>query len=288
MNREEVQMFNMDEIYVMDYISDKSLIDNHYHRFIELVFIVEGTCTHSYLGNETTLNAGDVFIIVPGEDHSYIGCENVVFINCLFFSDFLESEWESLKKMSGIYDFIVLEPLFRYTMNNDQILHLNSNEFSHIHYLLLLIQKEYESKAAGYQIAAKTYMLAVLMSLGRLYEQTSKGKSHIKNRSNDLIDKAIYFMNQNLSNHLLIDEIASKTYLCPDYFRRIFREVTGLSPVRYMNGLRVDKAKELLKNTDLSIGDIGESVGIYQAGYFSRLFTKSEGISPRQYRKSLL
>jgi YesN/AraC family two-component response regulator len=59
-----------------------------------------------------------------------------------------------------------------------------------------------------------------------------------------------------------------------------------MSPVKYINSLRVEKAKELLTKTDMSIGEISETVGINDIQYFSRMFNEIEGISPLKYKKA--
>jgi AraC-like DNA-binding protein len=281
----ELPLIPTDEIYISEYTGMQS-VDLHFHQFIELVFVIEGTCEHYYLGNKTTMVTGDTFIIVPGEEHSYDIHSRTVIINCIFYSEFLKNDWDTLKKMSGIYNFVVLEPLFRFEANNNQILRLNPSELSHVHFLLSLIKKEFDTKSDGYVLAAKSYLLSILMILGRKWEQTYNVQSKSYEKKSELIEKALLYINQNISNHLIVDELASLVYLSPDYFRRIFREVTKMSPVRYINSLRVERAKELLNKTDMTIGEISETVGIGDIQYFSRMFNEIEGISPLKYKKA--
>ena len=69
------------------------------------------------------------------------------------------------------------------------------------------------------------------------------------------------------------------------YFSSIFKSYTDLTFVEYLTERRVEKAKQLLKNTDKSIADISEAVGYKEPHYFSMIFKKSTGITPKNYRK---
>lgn len=100
-----------------------------------------------------------------------------------------------------------------------------------------------------------------------------------------MLSQAINHIEKNYSNQFKIDELASKIYLSPHYFRKIFREVTGLTPVEYINKLRISKAIQLLRESDMTISQISETVGISEINYFSRLFRLVVGCSPSEFRK---
>ena len=79
--------------------------------------------------------------------------------------------------------------------------------------------------------------------------------------------------------------MAARFYISPYYLSRLFRRVTGQSIVDYINNRRIDAARRLLKNTELSISDIAEQTGFASAAHFRRVFRDVMGISPLQYRK---
>ena len=70
-----------------------------------------------------------------------------------------------------------------------------------------------------------------------------------------------------------------------DYLSHIFRAVTGTNIREYRNELKLTKAKLMLKNTDISIGQIAREVGFESISYFTEVFSKSETISPKEYRE---
>ena len=87
------------------------------------------------------------------------------------------------------------------------------------------------------------------------------------------------------SSELSLERIASRIGISEAHFCRIFKEYTGFRPFEYMNLLKLQRAKELLKNTEMSISEIAKSVGYESHSYFSMLFKRYMGITPTEYRR---
>lgn len=98
------------------------------------------------------------------------------------------------------------------------------------------------------------------------------------------IFKAVQFIETNFRSEISLSDVSDFIYLNPQYFSRMFKEKMGVSFVEYLTQVRVNRAKELLSFTDYSINYIAEDVGIKDANYFSRVFKKSEGTTPSEYR----
>ena len=108
------------------------------------------------------------------------------------------------------------------------------------------------------------------------------------NRVNDSInasDRAINFMQENLSKTLSLDNIAQSAHLSVSFFSRKFKQETGYAPIEYFNHLRIQKACQLLHFSQLRINEVASEIGIDDPFYFSRLFKLQMGVSPVQYRK---
>ena len=99
-------------------------------------------------------------------------------------------------------------------------------------------------------------------------------------------DKAISFMQQNLTRTITLDNIAQSANLSVSFFSRKFRQETGYAPVEYFNYLRIQKACQLLHFSQLRINEVASQIGIEDPFYFSRLFKQQMGISPVAYRKT--
>lgn len=98
------------------------------------------------------------------------------------------------------------------------------------------------------------------------------------------IKEALNYIEQNFQNDISIEGIASFCGLNRTYFGRIFKDAVGRSPQEFLMNYRMIKAAELLKLTQLSIGDIGNAVGYPNQLHFSRAFKNVYGISPREWR----
>ena len=68
---------------------------------------------------------------------------------------------------------------------------------------------------------------------------------------------------------------------------RVFKEITGVSPLEYRNKIRIDHAKELLEDDSIPVGEVGALVGYASASYFCDAFKKRTGYSPIQYRQMI-
>ncbi len=97
------------------------------------------------------------------------------------------------------------------------------------------------------------------------------------------INALLRYIEQHLHQNITVDELAKLVHLHPNYFIHYFHKMTGSSPVQYINKQKMERAKQLLSSTDLSVTEISERVGT-QLYYFSKIFKKATGFSPTAYR----
>lgn len=93
------------------------------------------------------------------------------------------------------------------------------------------------------------------------------------------------FMHDNCHRSLELQDFAEFTGLSTYHFSKKFRQLTGTSPIRYFNALKVTEAQRMLVETEQTVRQIGHTLGFEDAYYFSRLFKKFAGVSPIQYRR---
>lgn len=102
---------------------------------------------------------------------------------------------------------------------------------------------------------------------------------------NDIINKAKTYINDNYTNEgLSLNQVANNVYLSSTYFSAIFSQKTGQTFIQYLTDLRMNKAKELLKCTDMKSSEIAYAVGYKDPHYFSYLFKKTQNCTPKHYR----
>lgn len=108
--------------------------------------------------------------------------------------------------------------------------------------------------------------------------------NYIPSKNNDIIKKAMLYISEKFNTPLSLEEVAAHVHLHPSYFSTIFKNVTGSSFKEYLNKIRIEESKLLLLNTDFSIIDIAIAVGFEDQSYFSKVFKKFTGTTPRQFR----
>ena len=101
------------------------------------------------------------------------------------------------------------------------------------------------------------------------------------------IEKSIEFINNNFANNIKVTDIANYVGLNRSYLSSLFKKSLNVSPQEFLLSVRMNKAYELLKKLELSIGDISRSVGYIDPLTFSKTFKKYSGYSPKQYRENL-
>lgn len=126
---------------------------------------------------------------------------------------------------------------------------------------------------------------AFLNILSWYFEHISLDDITIEESPVEKLNAVVAFMENNLDKEISIEEMAEIVHFHPNYFIKFFRNHMDCSPVQYVNRLKVEKAKQLLKSTNLSIRNIAEKTGFNEAGYFSRTFKKYTGHTPREFRK---
>lgn len=102
------------------------------------------------------------------------------------------------------------------------------------------------------------------------------------------IDGVIAYIHQHIDEPLTLSRLAGYAAYSPYHFTRVFKERIGLSPLYYVSALRLQKAKDLLLRTNLSVRDIGLEIGQQSLGTFTSRFTERVGMTPSQFRNSTL
>jgi two-component system, response regulator YesN len=105
------------------------------------------------------------------------------------------------------------------------------------------------------------------------------------NSDKNTISKALEYIDKNFTEDISLQTISNHVHLSKNYFVNLFKKEMGQSFVEYLTKLRIEKAKILLQNSELKIIDIGMMVGIEDSRYFSKVFKKSTGFTPKEYRE---
>ena len=93
------------------------------------------------------------------------------------------------------------------------------------------------------------------------------------------------YIEENINKDINLDELANKVHLSKTYFVKKFKILFGLSPMKYISGVRIGKAKQMIIEGKLSIQQISDLVGYNSLHHFSAAFKQSVGLSPTEYQK---
>lgn len=240
----------------------------------------------------------------------YIGNDSVIFYNdlngFLKFEDYsvLEKYQRLLLKgiKTGNRSIVMerIEDIFEYINSLDHINmdYLKNFYWSIITYInnirLSVALASDEKKVENINIISLHNMISKSTGVNELNELlkdvslsiTAKINNY-NNRSIKLVLRnAIDYIHEHYSEQLTLNDVASHVYVSTSYLSRMFKKELGKNFVDYLNGLRIEKAKELLRDPRYKTYEVAEVVGIPDAHYFSRLFKKYEGLSPTEYRDS--
>lgn len=101
---------------------------------------------------------------------------------------------------------------------------------------------------------------------------------------NEAVERVVAYLYEQYAQPITLADMADVAILSQFHFARTFREVTGVSPGRFLSAIRLQRAQSLLTTTDLTVTDISYRVGYNSLGTFTSRFTKSVGVTPIQYR----
>ncbi|GBG09254.1 DNA-binding response regulator [Paenibacillus agaridevorans] len=109
---------------------------------------------------------------------------------------------------------------------------------------------------------------------------------HYASGGEKAVEVAIQYIRSHMASELTLEKVSSVVYLNPVYFSQLFKQKTSGGFKEYVTGLRLERAMELLRDSELKIGEIAEKVGYPDVRHFSQIFRKKAGCTPSEYRQN--
>lgn len=253
----------------------------HTHSLAELVIITSGTGFHRVGGSLVPIAAGDVFVILGDRAHGYEDLEELHLVNLLFDPSLLEVPIHDLTQLPGFHALFTLEPLWRGRGDSAAHLSLDSSRLDRALALVERMEDELRVKEEGYRFMAGVFFLRLVGELSRWYS----GASHPGARRLSRIGAALAYLEHHLDEVVSLEDLLEITGLSASTLNRAFRRAVDLPPLAYHLRLRVRRAGDLLRSTDLTVTEIAARCGFDDANYFARQFRAVMEISPSGYRK---
>ncbi|HOP12078.1 MAG TPA: AraC family transcriptional regulator [Oscillospiraceae bacterium] len=237
--------------------------EKHAHDFCEIIYVLSGNGAAIIDGTKYAIKTNDILIYNPKvlhEEHSYSDEFNLVF----FAVDNL--------KIPTLPDGCLISheanPVIRV-----------ERKYSILKLMFQTLLEEINLKDTGYKAIATHLASCIVFYILRLMNMST-----VNNEITERIKKTRDYINENYMNEINLDQLAASVYLSKFYYMHMFKEFFSVSPIKYQSNVRLQKAKELLLSTDLSIAEISEKVGYNNYVTFLRAFKIKENILPKKYR----
>lgn len=255
----------------------------HTHNFVEFVYMCEGTTTHIIDGQQLILKAGDLLFmnqharqeILPAGEHD-------IAVNFIILPQFFDRVLKNIDNdPSALRDFIV-SCLTEKDMGGDY-LYFDAAGILPVQNLVenliwIMLTHPHKKQSLSQQTMALLFMI-LMENTDRLH---MSGDSYEQN----IMLRLLGYIEDEYKNAALT-EFAARCRMDIYSLGRIIRKNTGMTFTGLVAEKRMRQAVWLLENTSLAIADISFSVGYENTSYFYRLFRKTYGVSPREYREKL-
>ena len=273
-NDKDISNFNFELLYI-----NKSKFENdwhstaHFHPFMEIFFITNGKGEFQLDDKMVKVNQWDLIIINP---------------NCLHTekSSLDENPLEYI--VLGIDNFSLnfseIKHIFDDKGNNQlyKILNFSNNSSYILNHLNCLIQ-EIELKDYIYETACKSMLSLFIINVLRNDPSMLLMQKPKQNLNLECV-KVKNYIDTHYAHNITLDHLSDISYMNKYNLVHTFSKQIGISPIAYLINKRIDEAKSLLTTTNYSIRDIASIVGFGNSSYFSQIFKKETGVSPKAYK----
>lgn len=167
-----------------------------------------------------------------------------------------------------------------FPLEERKIVHINSRHSDNR--MMVLFNLLFRVLERNYTIGNFIYISQVLsLILSEIYFREKVDESSVQDRH---VTMVIRYMYQHLHENLTLEEISEEVQLSKSYLNAVFKAQTGKSPVEFFIHLKMQEACKLLKSTDYYIYEVSSELGYADQYYFSRIFKKVVGVSPKDYK----
>lgn len=218
-----------------------------------LIYCIDGAGTYTLGETVYRIGKGEIFYVPAHFTHGY-ACDPVIGWNIKWLH-FCGSYAENLLRIAG---FSAVRPVRKIGLNKEVI-----RSFDRLLNIL-------EAKCMNCSLDATRAFIDILIELIKVSEPHDMTRHLLESVALDCPN---------------LETAARQAGYSKYHFSRLFKKATGISPWTYAVSLKLDKAKELLMNSDVSVKEVAIAIGIDDPNYFTRIFAKYAGMSPVKYRK---
>ncbi len=248
----------------------------YYHDYYLIAYIAYGRGSHKLANYEEEISEGDVIIAAPNTSHCFRSCTELKYMEmyyCYFYPQALGKVKENICR-----DFKTRIS----ALKDNGYLKVKDNSSKELRNIFIRMIDEFTDKPCGYEDIIQSSLIILLIKLFRFCGRDREEEPFC---GNVIVDEVIRYINQNIYRSVKLSELAKSKHLTPEYLCRLFKKHTGMTTTQYINNLKAEKAKDMLRNTDRSIARIAETLGV-SARHMKTIFMKKTGMSMSEYRKN--
>lgn len=246
----------------------------HWHREIEILYILNGHATVNMDGVRHELNPLDAIVIDGSKIHEVIYQLPQTMGVCIHISRKLISR------------FLPENEIMTFRLAGDQITENDKDAYSEICQCLKEIVVLYVNQKKTYQLQSTSLILRVMAILIEAFsEKITENDSEVKVSNIDRLSQVCDYVEHNYTEEITLQEVADELGLNKEYFCRFFKNNTGTTFINYVNQVRINHIYHEILHTDDSIQEIAERHGFFNQKLFYRMFKTRFNCTPREARK---
>ncbi|HHW49449.1 MAG TPA: AraC family transcriptional regulator [Clostridiaceae bacterium] len=259
--------------------SDKNLtVNSHWHEHMEILLFKRGKMRIQCNKNSFYAEKGSLVLVNCNDIHTFENMCSDLSLECIIIDmSLLKSSFIDSTQAKFINPVINNNIIFKNDLTGDRII---TKCFENI-------IKEYNQKNFGYELAIKAGLFEFISHLVRNHIDRMLTPQECDMRAKTLQRfKAVFeYVEDNYYENITVKDISGVANLSPYYFCRLFKETTGRSFVDYLNSFRINKAEQILRETDMNITETALACGFNDINYFSRMFKRYKQMPPSKIRK---
>ncbi|MDN4522981.1 AraC family transcriptional regulator [Fictibacillus fluitans] len=268
--------------------TDFNIPPAHSHEFVELIFVVKGKGEHVFEGVSYPIKQNDIFIINPGEVHTYTvqSGESLEIINCLFLPNLINHKWLKELGISESMDFFYIHPFLNEKERFHHRINLNDRHSTRILDLLNALMFEFEARKPCFMTLVRLQIVELFILLSRIFNEKRINSFHSSesNQDNIIVQRIRGYLERHYDEKICIPELCHLFGISSRHLNRVFKKVCGKTVIEWVHQIRIDKAKYLLIHSDEKVITVATKVGYEDPAFFSKLFQRMVGCSPGKYK----
>lgn len=282
--------------YVISFVHDNTIqfsfpIAMHSHSFYEINIITEGNGWHYMENNCVEATKGSVYVIPEKFSHGYYSEDPDRFkiLHILLSPYFIERYKDELHSIPGFTILWDIEPLIREGSSHGLFLRLSPEQLDSLtpEFNDLLANSDDKPENNIQELSKALDIISKLSSLMLESHKTIERKySYDENSNLFSIVKTMEYMKENFGEKITIDMLLKIANMSKSNYIASFKALSRYTPIEYLTEIRIEKAEEMLINSQKTISTIAQDCGFFDSSHFTSTFKRLTGLSPKSYRSN--